>query len=91
MTELYETYNLLVNYFFPSMKIISKERLDARVTKKYDKAKTPYTRLMEHKDLADSVKTELTRRKNSLDLETLLNKTKALQSQLFSMAKPWSK
>lgn len=88
MTELYETYNLLVNYFFPSMKIISKERLDARVTKKYDKAKTPYTRLMEHKDLADSVKTELTRRKNSLDLETLLNKTKALQSQLFSMAKP---
>lgn len=91
MAELYETYNLLVNYFFPSMKIISKERLDARVTKKYDKAKTPYTRLMEHKDLADSVKTELTRRKNSLDLETLLNKTKALQSQLFSMAKPWSK
>ena len=91
LAELYETYNLLVNYFFPSMKIISKERLDAKVIKKYDKAKTPYTRLMEHKDLADSVKTELTRRKNSLDLETLLNKTKALQSQLFSMAKPWSK
>ena len=91
LAELYETYNLLVNYFFPSMKIISKERLDAKVIKKYDKAKTPYTRLMEHKDLADSVKTELTRRKNSLDMETLINKTKALQTQLFSMAKPWSK
>ncbi len=26
MAELYEVYNKLVNYFFPSMKIISKER-----------------------------------------------------------------
>lgn len=91
MAELYETYNLLVNYFFPSMKIISKERIDSRVSKKYDEAKTPFSRLLEHKDIPESVKTELVRRKNSLDLESLLIKTQKLQSKLISLAIPWSK
>ena len=91
MAELYEVYNLLVNYFFPSMKIISKERVDSKVTKKYDEAKTPYTRLLEHKGLPEAVKAELRRRKNSLDLESLLNKTQELQAKLISMAVPWSK
>ena len=91
MAELYEVYNLLVNYFFPSMKIISKERVDSKVTKKYDEAKTPYTRLLEHKGLPDAVKAELRLRKNSLDLEFLLNRTQELQSKLISMAVPWSR
>lgn len=90
MAELYETYNLLVNYFFPSMKIISKERIDSKVTKKYDEAKTPFSRLLEYKDLPESVKAELIRRKNSLDLESLLIKTQRLQSKLISLAIPWS-
>ena len=51
MEELYGHYNLLVNYFFPSMKLLAKTRLDAKVRKKYDEAKTPYTRLMECKEL----------------------------------------
>ena len=34
MQELYEVYGCLVNYFFPSMKIISKERIDKKVIKK---------------------------------------------------------
>ena len=91
MAELYKTYNLLVNYFFPSMKIISKERIDSKVTKKYDEAKTPFSRLLEHKELPESVKDELIRRKNSLDLESLLIKTQQLQSKLISLAIPWSK
>ena len=91
MAEMYETYNLLVNYFFPSMKIISKVRVDAKVSKKYDEARTPYTRLLEHKGLPARVKDELRRRKNALDLEFLLDRTQELQSKLISMAVPWSK
>ena len=59
MAELYETYNLLVNYFFPSMKIQKKERIDAKVTKKYDDAKTPYSRLIECESLPEEAKQEL--------------------------------
>lgn len=91
MAELYETYSLLVNYFFPSMKIQKKERIDAKVTKKYDDAKTPYTRLMECGSLSEETKQELRRRKNALDLETLLKRTQELQSTLISLAVPWSK
>ena len=91
MAELYETYNLLVNYFFPSMKIQKKERIDAKVTKKYDDAKTPYTRLIECESLPGEAKQELRRRKNALDLETLLQRTQELQTKLIALAVPWSK
>ncbi len=91
MAELYDVYGKLVNYFFPSMKIISKERVDAKVIKKYDKAKTPFTRLLESPGLSEDAKRELIRRKSSLDLDFLLKKTQELQSKLISMAVPWNK
>ena len=86
MAELYENYNKLVNFFFPSMKIIAKERVDAKVIKKYDAAKTPYRRLMESADVSEAVKEELVRRKNRLDLQQLLEKTQLLQRKLIAMA-----
>ena len=90
MADLYEQYNKLVNFFFPSMKIISKQRVEAKVIKKYDTAKTPYCRLMESSDVSEAVKAELCRRKNSLDLQQLLETTQSLQSKLISMAQPWT-
>ena len=90
MADLYEQYNALVNFFFPSMKIISKKRIDAKVIKKYDAAKTPYCRLMESSDVSEAVKAELCRRKNRLDLQQLLETTQYLQRNLISMAQPWS-
>ena len=86
MAELYENYNKLVNFFFPSMKIIAKQRVDAKVIKKYDAAKTPYRRLMESTDVSEAVKAELFRRKNRLDLQQLLDKTQLLQRKLIAMA-----
>ena len=82
MADLYEQYNKLVNFFFPSMKIkpvrklpllnrsiISKQRIDAKSIKKYDAANAPYQRLMESSDVNEAVKVELSRRKNGLDLQ----------------------
>ena len=90
MAALYERYNALVNFFFPSMKIISKRRVEAKVVKKYDAAKTPYCRLMENSDVSEAVKAELCRRKNSFDLQQLLEATHTLQNKLISMAQPWT-
>ena len=58
MADLYEQYNKLVNFFFPSMKIISKRRVEAKIIKKYDAAKTPYQRLMESSDVNESDRCE---------------------------------
>ena len=90
LAELYENYNKLVNFFFPSMKIIAKERVDAKLIKKYDAAKTLYRRLMESTAVSDAEKQELIRRKNDLDLAALLEKTQLLQRKLISLAVPWN-
>ncbi|WP_246473274.1 integrase catalytic domain-containing protein [Treponema parvum] len=91
MAELYESYSKLVNFFFPSLKIVAKERMDAKLIKKYDAAKTPYRRLMESMNVSPDEKEELLCRKNALDLGDLLEITQRLQSKLISMAVPWTK
>jgi predicted transcriptional regulator len=45
LTQLYEAARIYVNYFQPSMKLISKERNGARVKRVYDAPKTPAERL----------------------------------------------
>ncbi|NDA64655.1 MAG: transposase, partial [Chitinophagia bacterium] len=41
LSELYAILRLYINFFQPSLKLLSKKRDGAKVTKKYDKAKTP--------------------------------------------------
>jgi hypothetical protein len=46
LNELYAVLRLYTNYFQPSMKLIEKTRSGSKVRKKYDKAKTPYRRVL---------------------------------------------
>ncbi len=46
LAELYRVIRLYVNFFQPSMKLLFKKRDGAKVTKQYDKAQTPYQRLL---------------------------------------------
>ncbi|WP_083816156.1 DDE-type integrase/transposase/recombinase [Thermodesulfobium narugense] len=48
LKRLYESLRLYINFFQPIMKQISKERIGSKVTKKYDKARTPYQRILEN-------------------------------------------
>lgn len=48
INDLYRNeLRLFKNFFQPVMKLVKKERVDGRVRRKYDKAKTPYQRLLE--------------------------------------------
>ena len=76
---------LYVNYFQPSLKLRAKKRNGGRVTKYYDKAKTPYKRLMES-DLNLAIKKRLADEYKSLDPLSLLAKTKELQEELWMHA-----
>ena len=49
------------------MKLISKERQGSKIKKKYDKAKTPFQRLYESKEIDDDKKLELLRISDRLD------------------------
>jgi hypothetical protein len=60
LQEVYKYFCPLVNFWYPSIKIIRKERLpNGRLKKEYDVPKTPYQRLLDSPDVTDGVKENL--------------------------------
>ena len=89
LEKLYKLWCLLVNYFYPSMKILEKERKDAHIYKKYDNAKTPYKRCLESDKLSDEEKQKLIKIKEGLNIiELKKNVEKALNDVLKYVHKP---
>ena len=52
LESIYDDLRLYTNFFQPSFKLIAKERIGNRTLKRYDKAKTPYQRVLERKDIS---------------------------------------
>jgi hypothetical protein len=60
--RVYRSLCPLLNYFLPTVKLIDKQRVGAKVRKIYDKPMIPYQRLMACPDLSGEAKAELRRR-----------------------------
>jgi hypothetical protein len=86
---LYKVLRLYVNFFQPSLKLISRTRDGAKVTKKYDKAKTPYQRIMNSPQVLEEIKSKLKNEFESLDPVFLLAELKKLQNIFWEHA--WNK
>lgn len=87
MNELYELIGLHRNFFVPQRKLLSKERHGARYKKKYDKAKTPYERVLLDDSVSREVKGNLTRIRATLNPRTLREQITKLKSKLFKIQK----
>ena len=60
MNDLYKTeWRLFHNFFCPSVKLLSKERVASKTIKRYDKPKTPYQRILESPDIPKEIKDQL--------------------------------
>lgn len=59
MNEIYRVQNLISNYFVPQYKLISKQRVGAKIKKKYDTPKTPYQRVLEEPSVPEENKRKL--------------------------------
>jgi hypothetical protein len=59
LNRLYHLVRLYINYFQPVMKLVAKSRHGARVHKVYDKAQTPYQRLLQSGVLSEDQKQHL--------------------------------
>ena len=86
MNELYKNWCLLINYFYPCLRLKSKDRVNAKVIKRYEEAKTPYQRLLESPDISEDIKQSLREKKQSLDLLELKKNVDILQEQLLKMS-----
>ncbi len=61
LNDLYQNeLRLYKNFFQPVIKLKSKERIGGRIKRKYDKAKTPYRRLIESDQISEKEKEALT-------------------------------
>ncbi len=86
LNQLYESLDLYTNFFQPSMKLQSKERHGARVKKKYDKARTPYQRLLDSSFLKEETKQQLRERYRALNPAQLKRQIERLQRKLLATA-----
>jgi hypothetical protein len=61
LNDLYkQEWRLFHNFFCPSVKLISKQRVASKTIKLYDSPKTPYQRIMESTFVAENIKHSLT-------------------------------
>ena len=91
MVALAETsrfLNPLLNYWYPTMRLISKEKLPSgRYKKIYEKvAKTPYQRLLEFPDISDECKQELRQRAADLNPIELKRKLDIARDRLLKLS-----
>jgi hypothetical protein len=59
LERIYDLVRLYINFFQPTMKLVSKRRHGAKVHKVYDTAQTPYQRLIKSGILSEAKRTEL--------------------------------
>jgi transposase InsO family protein len=73
LEKVYSYLNPLINYFYPTKKLIDKKTLPTgKVKRKYEKKlKTPYERVLEHSAVSDEDKNQVKKIKASLDIVTL--------------------
>jgi len=86
MEALYEPLRLYLNFFQPTMVLISKRREGAKLIKKYDQAKTPYQRVLDAPDVSDDAKQRLTQQYEQLNPAALLRQIEARQEALWRLA-----
>jgi len=82
LNELYAVLRLYTNYFQPSMKLVEKTRTGSKVHKKYDKAKTPYHRVMTSRWIPRQTKRELRSIYATLNPAKLIRDIGKLQDEL---------
>ena len=91
ITKLYYLLRLYTNFFQPVMKLIRKDKLDNKNVKVYDKAKTPYRRIMEHLLIDETLKQKLKSEYDSLNPVELKRSIVYLQKRIYKFVREKNK
>jgi hypothetical protein len=82
INQICNLISLYHNYFQPVMKLKEKVRIGSQVRRKYDKAKTPYQRVLESEFINQEAKEKLKQKYQRLNPKQLLKQIINLTSQL---------
>jgi hypothetical protein len=86
LAVLYQPLRLYINFFQPVMVLLSKERDGAKVRRRYDRAKTPYQRILEAPEVSEAVKERLRQQYASLNPAALLRQIEAQLELVWKLA-----
>src|ERR1700739_328315 len=82
LNEIWQLQSKLTNYFYPQQKLISKVRAGAKVSKKHDKATTPFHRAIDHPTMTVERIVALTRTHSLINPAATQRQIQALTAQL---------
>ena len=87
MNKFYDKLELYLNHFVPSRKCIEKIRIGSKYRRKYDKAKIPYQRVMEHEEINQEIKIKLRQEHEKLNSLLLKREVDKMISTIFKIQK----
>ena len=85
LNEIWQLQSKLTNYFYPQQKLVSKVRDGAKVTKKYDKAATPFHRAINHPATSADLIETLAVSHGRINPAAVQRRIQALTDQLLAM------
>ena len=85
LNAIYRPLCLLVNFFYPSMKLMTKTRTGSKVRRSYDDPQTPYHRMLASESVSDEVKTRLKQQYATLNPVALKRKLTRLTEDLLQL------
>lgn len=86
LRELYEWLRLYKNFFQPTMKLVSKERIGGKTHRRYDVPRTPYQRLLESGQLNRRAEKQLRAQYERLNVAQLGRQLEQARKELFDLA-----
>jgi hypothetical protein len=84
LNKIWMLQSTLANYFYPQQKLVSKTRVGAKVSKKYDTATTPYRRAVAHDTVVDEDKAILADIHDGLNPAGIQRQIQALTGELLT-------
>lgn len=88
LQALYHPLRLYLDFFQPVMVLVEKQRLGAKVIKRYDVPKTPYQRILEAPEIDPAAKVRLRQLYDTLNPAELLRQIHRRQAALWRLACP---
>lgn len=85
LNNLFKVLNLYTNHFIPSRRTIENVRVEAVYKRTFEKASTPYKRVLAHSKISEEVKEKLRAEHSTLNPEVLLKEIGRLRAVLYDV------
>jgi len=85
LNRIWMVQSQLTNFFYPQQKLVSKQRVGAKVIRKHDAAATPHQRARARRDVSKKTRTTLDKQFETINPAALQRQVQALTAELLAL------